>query len=127
MTTQLPTIKLSGRTYAPALDAQENLEFLLETLEDESRDQIYLEVSLYFNKGNNTYAIGYTGERVEYNMTTPLPVKLNIEESDIVNISNYIKAKLEAGDPIGIYEPATSYYLIDQQGHIGNIFNYRWA
>lgn len=127
MNTQLPTIKISGRTYKPALTASENLEFLLETLEDESRDQGYLEVSLYFNKENNTYALGYTGERVEYNMTTPLPVKLNIEESDIVNIINYIKAKLEAGDPIGIFEPATSYYLIDQQGHIGNIFNYRWA
>lgn len=123
----LPKIKLSGRTYTPALTAQENLEFLLETLEDESQGQEYLELSLYFNKDNNTYAIGYTGERVEYNMTTPLPVKLSIEESDIVNITNYIKAKLEAGDPIGIFEPATSYYLIDQQGHIGNIFNYRWA
>ena len=123
----LPKIKLSGRTYTPALDAKENLDFLLETLEDESQGQEYLELSLYFNKENNTYALGYTGERVEYNMSTPYPCKLNIEESDIVNIANYIKAKLEAGDPIGIFEPATSYYLIDQQGHIGNIFNYRWA
>lgn len=127
MTKQLPTLTLSGQTYKPALDAQENLEFLLETLEDESKNQPYLELSLYFNDSDNTYALGYTGERVEFNMTSVYPCKLDIDENDIINIVNHVKNKLEAGDPLRMYEPATSYYKVDKLGCIGNIFNYRWA
>lgn len=127
MTTILPILTLSGQTYKPALDSKDILKYLLESLEDESRNQEYLELSLYFDDSEKTYGVYYTGERVEFNMTSAYPCKLDIDENDIINIVNHVKNKLEAGDPLRMYEPATSYYKVDKLGCIGNIFNYRWA
>ena len=119
-------IMLKGRLYRSALTLEESYNHLLETIEDESKGQDFLQLSIYFDNVENTYTIDYTGHRVEYDMTIPIPCKVAITQNDIIDIINYIKQKLEAGDPIGLYEPATQYYTVDSLGCIGNIFNYRW-
>ena len=75
MTTQLPTLTISGRTYTPATTFENMTEYILEWFDDESYSSSSLVsdlsenfVSLVFKLDNNkgTYVITFSGDKDEF-------------------------------------------------------------
>lgn len=105
MTTQLPKIKISGRTYTPATTFENMVNYILEGFDEESFCSSSLVpdlhenlVSLVFKLDNNkkTYCLSFSGDKDEYSVIEgPFLSKDMIKEGVLVNAVETLQNCLE--------------------------------
>lgn len=105
MTTQLPTLTISGRTYTPATTFENMTEYILEWFDDESYSSSSLVSDLHENfvslvfkldKEKQTYCLTFSGDKDEYSVIEgPFLSKEMIKENVLINAVESLQESLE--------------------------------
>ena len=105
MTTQLPNLTISGRTYTPATTVKNMANYILDWFEDESFSSSSLVpdlhenlVSLVFKLDNNkgTYSITFSGDKDEYSVIEgPFLSKDMVKSGVLINAVETLQDNLE--------------------------------